>query len=131
VSVCTTKAASTPPPSQQTHKHTRTWSFLVATYNGTVVGPCSSSGSWSPAFHRGGPGTRTSQVMWDLWWTMRHWRRFYSSTSVSLAKYSTDCSTVIIIRGWYNRSVVVSVIVDSVPFCPPKREGNGTVVRMD
>jgi hypothetical protein len=36
--------------------------------------------------------------MWDLWWTERHWRSFFSSTSVSPAKHSTDCSTLIIIH---------------------------------
>jgi hypothetical protein len=44
---------------------------------------------------------------------------------VSLAKHSTYYSTliiiiIIIIRGWYNRPVVASVIVDSVPLHPPK-----------
>jgi hypothetical protein len=34
---------------------------------------------------------------------------------VVLATHSTDCSTDIIIRGWYNRPVVASVIEDSAP----------------
>jgi hypothetical protein len=41
-----------------------------------------------------------------------------SSTSVTPAKNFTDSSTLIIIhitRGWYNRPVVASVIVNSVP----------------
>jgi hypothetical protein len=36
--------------------------------------------------------------MWDLWWTKRHWGRFYPSISVSLATHPTDCSTLIIIH---------------------------------
>jgi hypothetical protein len=39
-----------------------------------------------------GPGSIQGQVMWDLWWTERHWRRFSPSTSVSLATQS--------IRSW-------------------------------
>jgi hypothetical protein len=35
--------------------------------------------------------------MWDLWWKKRQWSRFLSSTSISLATYSTDCSTLIAI----------------------------------
>jgi cellulose synthase/poly-beta-1,6-N-acetylglucosamine synthase-like glycosyltransferase len=36
--------------------------------------------------------------MWDLWWTKRQWGRFsFQVTSVSLAKHSTDCSTLIIV----------------------------------
>jgi hypothetical protein len=53
--------------------------------------------------------------MWDLWWTKRRWGRFHLSTSVSPAKPSTNCSTPIIIRGWYNRPVMASEIMDSVP----------------
>jgi hypothetical protein len=40
------------------------------------------------------------------------------STSVSLAKHYTECFTLIIIHGWYNRPAVASVIVDSVPLHP-------------
>jgi hypothetical protein len=40
---------------------------------------------------------------------------FAPSTSVSAAQHSTDCFTLIIIRGGYKRPVVGSVIVDSVP----------------
>jgi hypothetical protein len=46
----------------------------------------------------------------------------------SLATHCTDCSTliiiiiIIIIRGWYNRPVVASVIVDSVPLHSKKKE---------
>jgi hypothetical protein len=47
-----------------------------------------------------------AQVTWDLWWTKWHWGRFSPSTSVSPANFhSTDCSTFIIIRGWYSWSV--------------------------
>jgi hypothetical protein len=81
--------------------------------------PCCSSGDYSPVSHHGDPG----QVMWDLWWTTRNWERFFPSSSVSPAKHSTDCSTLIIIRGWYKRPVVASVIVDSVPLHPQKEKG--------
>jgi hypothetical protein len=44
--------------------------------------------------------------MWDLWWTKWHCFGFSSSTSVSPANsHSTDCYTLCIIRGWYNRPV--------------------------
>jgi hypothetical protein len=35
--------------------------------------------------------------MWDLWWTNRHWSGFPPGTSVSPAKNSAYCSTVIMI----------------------------------
>jgi hypothetical protein len=57
--------------------------------------------------------------MWDLWWKERYWGRLYSRTSISPANHSTDCSTLIIIREWYNRPVLASEIVDSVPLHPP------------
>jgi hypothetical protein len=42
--------------------------------------------------------------MWDLWRGNWHWGRFSPSTSVSPANlHPTDCSTIIIIWGWYNR----------------------------
>jgi hypothetical protein len=28
--------------------------------------------------HRGGPGSRPGQSMWNLWWTKWHWDRFFS-----------------------------------------------------
>jgi hypothetical protein len=55
------------------------------------------------------------------------WGRFSLSTSVSPAEHSTDCSTLIIIiiimiiRGWYSRPVVASVIVDSGTLGPKKK----------
>jgi hypothetical protein len=63
------------------------------------VWPCRSSGGQSPASHFGGPGSSTCQVMWDLWWTKRHWDRF------SPVKHPTDCTILIITRcsgivGW-------------------------------
>jgi hypothetical protein len=53
--------------------------------------------------------------MWDLWWAKRNMDRFSQGTSVSPAKHSTDCCTLIIVRGWYNRPVAASVRVDSIP----------------
>jgi hypothetical protein len=48
--------------------------------------------------HRGGPGSITGQVMWDLRWKKWHWGRFPPGTSVSPANsHSTDCFTLIII----------------------------------
>jgi hypothetical protein len=63
--------------------------------------------------------------MWDLWWTKWRWGRFSSSTSVSPANlHSTNFSTIIIIRGWYNRPVVVAV-----PKVPPhKLQKNNYIV---
>jgi hypothetical protein len=63
--------------------------------------------------------------MWDLWWTKRHWGRFSANTSVSPVSHSTDCSTLIIIRGWYSRPVVATVIVDSVPLHTRKKKKGG------
>jgi hypothetical protein len=60
------------------------------------------------ASHRGGPGSRTSS-MWGLWWTKRHWGRFFPSTSVSPANHSTDFSIIIITRGWHSRPLVAAV----------------------
>jgi hypothetical protein len=37
----------------------------------------------------------------------------------------------IIIRGWYNRAVVASVIVDSVPLLPEKERKNKAIVRLE
>jgi hypothetical protein len=55
------------------------------------------SGSQSSTSQRGGPGSSPGQVMWDLWWTKRHWGRFSPSTSVFPTNYnSTECSTLII-----------------------------------
>jgi hypothetical protein len=41
--------------------------------------------------------------MWGLWWTKRHWGRFFPSTSVYPANHSTDFSIIITTRGWHNR----------------------------
>jgi hypothetical protein len=38
------------------------------------------------------------------------------------AKHSIECSTVII-RVWYNRPIVASVIVDSIPLHPKRKKG--------
>jgi hypothetical protein len=43
--------------------------------------PCHGSGGYSPAFHRGGPGSIPAQSMWDLWWTKSHWDRFFSPST--------------------------------------------------
>jgi hypothetical protein len=32
----------------------------------------------APASHGGGPGSRSGQSMWDLWWKKWHWDRFFS-----------------------------------------------------
>jgi hypothetical protein len=62
--------------------------------------------------------------MWDLWWTKWHRGRFSPRIQISPVNHSTDRSTLIIIRGWYNRTILASVIVDSVPLHPPKK-GSG------
>jgi hypothetical protein len=60
-------------------------------------GPRHSSSGYSLASHRGGPGSKPSLVMWDLWWTKWRWGRFSPSTWVSLANlHPTDFSTITI-----------------------------------
>jgi hypothetical protein len=68
--------------------------------------------------------------MWDLWWTKQHWGKYSPSTSVSFAKHSTHCSTliiiiiiIIIITIWVGRTghLVASVIADSALFYPKKQ----------
>jgi hypothetical protein len=46
--------------------------------------------------------------MFGLWWTKRHWGRFFPSTSVSSADHSTNFSIIIITRCWHNRYIVGS-----------------------
>jgi hypothetical protein len=47
---------------------------------------------------RADPGSRPVQVMWDLWWTKRHWGMFSPSISIPPANHSSDCSTLIIVK---------------------------------
>jgi hypothetical protein len=47
----------------------------------------------------------------------------------SLATHSTDCSTLTIIQGWYNRPVVASVIADSVPLNPNIFKKGGYIIK--
>jgi hypothetical protein len=66
--------------------------------------PCHSSGGYSLASHRGGPGLSPGQVRLDFCWAKWHWGRFSPRTSVSPATlHSTNCSTLTII---YHRGVV-------------------------
>jgi hypothetical protein len=70
------------------------------------------------ASHRGGPGSRTGLVKWDLWWTKWRWGRFSPSTSVSPANlHSTNYSTITLIyhMGLYNRPEVAAVPGDVSP----------------
>jgi hypothetical protein len=54
-------------------------------------------------------GSSTGQIMWDLWWTKRHWDKLSPSASVSIAySYSTDCSTLIII-------IIIIIIIIHLP----------------
>jgi hypothetical protein len=46
---------------------------------------------------------------------------FSPTTLVSPVNHSADCSTLIIIRGWYNKPVVASIRVDSVPHHPKEK----------
>jgi hypothetical protein len=34
------------------------------------------------------PVSNTGQIMWELWWTERHWECFLSSTSISFKIHS-------------------------------------------
>jgi hypothetical protein len=56
--------------------------------------------------------------MWDLWWIKRHWGSFPPRTSVSPAKCSTDCSTLIIIH----HHPALQQLVDLVPLHPQKKK---------
>jgi hypothetical protein len=48
--------------------------------------------------HRLAAARVRAQVMWDFWWTNRHWSKFSPCISFSLANsHSTDCSTLFII----------------------------------
>jgi hypothetical protein len=74
--------------------------------------------------HRGGPGSRTGLVKWDLWWTKWRWGRFSPSNSVSLASLnSTNCSIITLIYhlGLYNRPEVAAVPGDVSPTSPKKK----------
>jgi hypothetical protein len=56
-------------------------------------GPRHCSGGYSPASHRGGPGSIPGRSMWDLWWTKWHWDRFLSEyfgfpLSISFHRFS-------------------------------------------
>jgi hypothetical protein len=57
-----------------------------------LLWPYHSLGSKSLVSHYGSPG----QVMFNLWWTKRHWGRFSPNTSVFPACHPTDSSTLII-----------------------------------
>jgi hypothetical protein len=45
------------------------------------------SGSLSPAFQHGYPGSRLGKNAYDLWWKMCHWDRYFSSSSVFPCRY--------------------------------------------
>jgi hypothetical protein len=67
-------------------------------YLSSHIGSYRSSESYSLAFHRGGRGSSTLQIVRFLWSTERHWGRFSPSTSISLSFiYSTKCSITITI----------------------------------
>jgi hypothetical protein len=74
----------------------------------SYIKPCHSSGSWSPASHRGGLGSSPGQVMWDLWWTKWGWAGFLWVLRFPLQMLippTTPHPSSSIIRGWYNRPV--------------------------
>jgi hypothetical protein len=51
---------------------------LLATCQATErAGSLCSSGGYLSISYRGGPGSSPVQVMWDLWWTKRHWSGFF------------------------------------------------------
>jgi hypothetical protein len=52
-------------------------------------------------------GSRTGQVMWDLWWPERHWENVSPSISVPCLSFipSTASQLPSIIQGWYHRSI--------------------------
>jgi hypothetical protein len=54
------------------------WPTLVRFPKYVLFSWCHGSGGWSPASHRGGPGSRSYQSMWDFWCIKWHWDRFFS-----------------------------------------------------
>jgi hypothetical protein len=84
-----------------------------------------SSDCYSLASHRGGPGSKPGHVTCDVCMTKPHCGRFCPSTSASPAKHSTDCSTLIIIRGWYNRPNSGLSSISTSPPPQKKRRGGG------
>jgi hypothetical protein len=53
--------------------------------------------------HRGGPGSRPGQSIWDLWWTKWHWDRFLSEFfGFYLSYHSTVALQTHIIWGMRN-----------------------------
>jgi hypothetical protein len=78
-------------------------------------------------------GLEPESSMWDLWWTKRHWDRFllvFRFLLPIIPPIAPHWLSSIIIRGWYNRSVVALVIVDSVPFHPKMGEENYLVASL-
>jgi hypothetical protein len=74
--------------------------------------PFRSSGGYSPAYYRGGPGSSPIQDMWDLWRTKLHWGSFLRVLRFPLpilipptAPHSSSSTT----RGWYSRPAVAAV----------------------
>jgi hypothetical protein len=51
-----------------------------------------------PQLKRLVPVFQSDQVVYNLWWTKRHWGRFSPNTFVSPVNHFTDCSTLIIIH---------------------------------
>jgi hypothetical protein len=68
------------PHKQRKHKIVQEeWSQLYGLlWSNSGIRPCQGSGRYSLASHRGGPGSRPGQSMWDLWWTKWHCDRFFS-----------------------------------------------------
>jgi hypothetical protein len=90
--------------------------------------PCRISGDYWQASHCGGPGSIPGHLMWDLLWSERNWDRFSPSTSVFLAKHSTDCSTLINIHHHHPGTstighLVASLLVNTVPLQLKKISG--------
>jgi hypothetical protein len=81
------------------------------------IGPRHSSGGYSPASHRGGPGLKPGSGHVGFCdgqnWC---WGRFSPRTSVSPANLHSSCFSIIIItitRGWHNRPGVAAVPIAS------------------
>jgi hypothetical protein len=63
--------------------------------------------------------------MWDLWWTKRHGAGFLIILLFPLTNFSLialHSTSFIIIRSWYSRPIMASVIV---PLHPMKGEKKG------
>ena len=86
-------------------------------------GPCHGSGGWSPASHRGGPGSIPGKSTWNLWWTKQIGTGFTPSISIFPYHYNSKNAPYPFIH--LHRRHIISAI-DSVVKNIVKYKTNGT-----